>query len=96
MYHNRIENMLPLRCFTCNNFIGDKWDKYTKGKNGSHKYKDLLDSLGLKRICCRRMLLGHVEVIDDTIMYSSTCTTMDESNTVFNAFVKSSRSVNCN
>jgi DNA-directed RNA polymerase subunit N (RpoN/RPB10) len=27
--------------------------------------KDLLDKLGLTRICCRRHMLGHVELIDD-------------------------------
>ena len=31
----------------------------TKTKQG-----ELLDTLGLKRYCCRRIMLGHVELID--------------------------------
>lgn len=27
--------------------------------------KDLLDKLGLVRICCRRHMLGHVDLVDD-------------------------------
>jgi len=28
---------------------------------------DVLDSLGIKRYCCRRMLLSHVEIIDEVL-----------------------------
>lgn len=34
----------------------DNFDKKLKGK--------ILDDLGLDRICCRRHMLGHVELID--------------------------------
>jgi len=29
----------------------------------------VLDSLGVKRYCCRRMLLSHVEIIDEIIKF---------------------------
>jgi len=87
--------MLPLRCFTCNNFIGHTWDEFAKGRTGESKHGKLLDSLKIKRICCRRMLLTHVEIIDDTVMYSNKCTVMDESKTIFDSFVKNSRSTGC-
>jgi len=29
----------------------------------------VLDSLGVKRYCCRRMLLSHVEVIDEILKF---------------------------
>jgi DNA-directed RNA polymerase subunit N (RpoN/RPB10) len=32
--------------------------------------KNALDNLGLKRICCRRMILGHVELVDNLLKYS--------------------------
>jgi DNA-directed RNA polymerase subunit N (RpoN/RPB10) len=33
---------------------------------------EALDKLGLKRYCCRRVILGHVELIDDLLKYSQT------------------------
>ena len=32
--------------------------------------KDALDKLGLKRYCCRRMILTHVDIIDQFILYN--------------------------
>lgn len=87
--------MFPQRCFTCNNFIGHKWDTYTSKKDNRLCYKDVLDELGLNRICCRRMFLSHVDIIDDVVMYSSVKSVMDESNTTFDAYVDCSRSVKC-
>jgi DNA-directed RNA polymerase I, II, and III subunit RPABC5 len=31
--------------------------------------KDALDRSGLKKICCRRMMMGHVELIDKILKY---------------------------
>jgi len=33
--------------------------------------KDALDKLGLKRYCCRRILLTHVDLIDKMLKYST-------------------------
>ena len=30
---------------------------------------DVLDSLGLKRYCCRRMLLSNVEIVDEVLRF---------------------------
>ena len=29
----------------------------------------VLDSLGINRYCCRRMLLSHIEIIDDILEF---------------------------
>lgn len=87
--------MIPLRCFTCNTFVGCKYIEFCKRKDGRPEYKDILDELGIKNICCRRILLTHVEIIEETAMYSSVSSVMDESNTVFDAYVKKSRIVSC-
>lgn len=56
---------IPVRCFTCNNVIANKWcNKDGSGyvnllKNGLSK-KDALDSLKINNYCCRRMFLTHV------------------------------------
>lgn len=31
---------------------------------------DALDAMGLKRYCCRRMLLGHVDLIEKLLNYA--------------------------
>jgi DNA-directed RNA polymerase subunit N len=56
--------IFPVRCFTCNKVIGGMWKEYeTRTCNGEHP-KDVMDKMGIKRYCCRRMFLGHVEIID--------------------------------
>jgi DNA-directed RNA polymerase subunit N len=32
--------------------------------------KDVMDSLGLERYCCRRMFLTHVELIDEVVPFT--------------------------
>ena len=78
--------IIPIRCFTCNKVISDKWipfiGKVNEKKDKSSEtiedldieYIDLknhnksvegkvMDELGLKRYCCRRMFLGNVHLI---------------------------------
>ena len=55
--------LVPVRCFTCGNLVSDKFEEYqNKVKSGEEPAK-VLDSLGIKRYCCRRMLLTTVETI---------------------------------
>ena len=36
----------------------------------SSLYRDALDALGLKRYCCRRTLLAHVDLIEKLLNYA--------------------------
>ena len=36
----------------------------------THPHSDALDALGLKRYCCRRMLLSHVDLIEKLLNYA--------------------------
>ena len=60
--------MIPVRCFTCGAVIGDKWEEFkkrtTQDKEDAGK---VLDDMGLKRYCCRRMLVSNVDLIDEFI-----------------------------
>ena len=64
--------IIPVRCFTCNKVVGNKWELYLKMQETCKDNDIILDNLGLKRYCCRRMLLTHVEVIDNLLSYSTT------------------------
>ncbi|MBD3389402.1 DNA-directed RNA polymerase subunit N [Candidatus Micrarchaeota archaeon] len=50
----------PVRCFTCGAVIGDLYEKY-KESIETQPPAEVLSELGVKRYCCRRMFLGHVE-----------------------------------
>ncbi len=61
--------LVPVRCFTCGNLIADKFEEYqTKIKSGDEPAK-ILSSLGIKRYCCRRMLLTSVETIQQVVPF---------------------------
>lgn len=54
--------LIPVRCFTCALVIADKWEKYQELIKSGHTEAKALDEVGLKRYCCRRMFLGHVDI----------------------------------
>ncbi|RLE55743.1 MAG: DNA-directed RNA polymerase subunit N [Candidatus Methanomethylicota archaeon] len=59
--------IVPVRCFTCGALIGDKYEEFIKRVKEGEDPGKVLDSLGVKRYCCRRMLLSHVELVDEVI-----------------------------
>ena len=63
--------IIPIRCFSCGQLVADKYDQYLKLINEDKKTpNEALDSLGVKKYCCRRMLLSHVEFIDEIMRYN--------------------------
>ena len=60
--------MMPVRCFSCGAVIADRWEEYDArvNKSGEDASK-VLDDLGMKRYCCRRMFISNVELIDELI-----------------------------
>lgn len=61
--------MIPIRCFTCGGVIANKYEEYAKRVKEGESPEKVLDKLGVKRYCCRRMFLGHVNSIDEVIKY---------------------------
>lgn len=61
--------IIPVRCFTCGKVIGDKWDAYLSLLQSNYTEGDALDTLNLRRYCCRRMLLSHVDLIEKLLNY---------------------------
>lgn len=60
---------IPIRCFTCGKLVGNKWEEFDKRVKDGENPEKVLDELGLERYCCRRMLISHVNVIDDIKKY---------------------------
>ncbi|MHA1911699.1 MAG: DNA-directed RNA polymerase subunit N [Candidatus Kariarchaeaceae archaeon] len=64
--------LIPIRCFTCGKTIAHVYEEFVKRtREGSEQEdpKEVLDDLGIKRICCRRMLVTHVNLVDDIINF---------------------------
>lgn len=49
--------------------MGDKWEPFSKRVAAGEHPKEVLDDVGVDRYCCRRMLLSHVELIDDLLEF---------------------------
>jgi len=69
--------IIPVRCFTCGKVVGNKWEAYIGLLQGDAEKEiagvseaKALDQLGLKRYCCRRMLLTHVDLIAKLLQYN--------------------------
>tara|TARA_B110001450_G_scaffold47489_1_gene44194 strand:+ start:224 stop:406 length:183 start_codon:yes stop_codon:yes gene_type:complete len=57
--------LIPIRCFSCNKVVGDKYEEYIKkSKDESKDNKEILDDLGLNRYCCRRHMITTVDLME--------------------------------
>lgn len=62
--------MFPVRCPTCGAVIGDKWDTFAERVKRGEPPKQVLDDLGIKRYCCRRVFISHINLIEEMVMYT--------------------------
>ena len=64
--------IIPVRCFTCGKVIGDLWEIYLELQDEEHlTNKEVLDLLELERICCRKMLICHADLIPKLLEYEN-------------------------
>jgi DNA-directed RNA polymerase subunit N len=61
--------IIPVKCFTCGKLVGDKWEEFAMRIKEGENAGDVLDSLDIKRYCCRRMLLSNVEIVDEVLRF---------------------------
>jgi DNA-directed RNA polymerase subunit N len=61
--------IIPVKCFTCGKLVGDKWEEFAMRIKAGENASDVLDSLDIKRYCCRRMLLSNVEIVDEVLRF---------------------------
>jgi len=62
--------IIPIRCFSCNKVIAHLWEVWQKYLDDDVAPADALDRLGLVRYCCRRMILTHVDLINDLLLFN--------------------------
>ena len=61
--------IIPVRCFTCGKPIGHLYEEFKKRVDEGEDPKKVFDELNVKRYCCRRMLLSHIDLIDELLMF---------------------------
>lgn len=61
--------MVPVRCFTCGNVIGEHYEEYKERTEDGEDAEEVLDDLGIKRYCCRRMIVTHRDLVDTVAPY---------------------------
>ncbi len=71
--------MVPVRCFSCGRPIASEYNAFISRINliretenrepTTEEIQKIFDDLGIKRYCCRRMILSHVELIDDVMPF---------------------------
>lgn len=62
--------MIPVRCFTCGRVVGSDWEQFQERTRRGENPKQVLDSLGMERYCCRRMIVAHVDLIDEVAPFT--------------------------
>jgi DNA-directed RNA polymerase subunit N len=61
--------MIPVRCFTCGNVVGEHWDEFAARTDAGEDPAAVLDDLGVRRHCCRRMIVSHKDLVDVVAPY---------------------------
>lgn len=61
--------IIPIRCFTCNKVLADKYDYYLRKKNEDKKEskennQEILDNMGIERYCCRRHMITTLDMME--------------------------------
>ena len=56
--------IIPVRCWSCGKPIAHLWDEYKERSSKDESVKQVLDDLGVDRYCCRAIILGHSDLIE--------------------------------
>ena len=61
--------IIPIRCFTCGRVVASDYDQFRDRTARGENPRKVLDELGVERYCCRRMILGHVDLLRESAAY---------------------------
>lgn len=61
--------LIPVRCYTCGKVVGNKWQHYNDLLKEGKTQPQAFSILGLKRYCCKRIILGHIDIVDTLMAY---------------------------
>jgi len=61
---------MPIRCFSCGKVLGGLYEEFKERTQKGEDAGKVLDDLGVKKYCCRKMILTHAETIDDIMKFN--------------------------
>ena len=62
--------LIPVRCWSCGKVVAHVYDQFKNAVDTGEDPSKVLDDLGIERYCCRRMYVGHIELIDEVAPFS--------------------------
>ena len=62
--------LIPVRCWSCGKVVAHVYDQFKNAVDTGEDPSKVLDDIGLERYCCRRMYVGHIELIDEVSPFS--------------------------
>ena len=62
--------LIPVRCWSCGTVIAHKYQEYLDAVEEGKDSGQVLHDLGFERYCCRRMFVGHIDLIDEVAPFS--------------------------
>ena len=62
--------LIPVRCWSCGKVVAHLYDQFKNAVDIGEDPSKVLDDIGLERYCCRRMYVGHIELIDEVSPFS--------------------------
>lgn len=61
--------IIPIRCFSCGKLVAHVYRDYLEAIERGESSEDAFKSLGIERFCCKRMIVSHVDLIDDLLKF---------------------------
>ena len=63
--------MVPIRCFSCGKELASTYEEFKKRVDNGESPEKVMDDLGVKRYCCRRMIFSQADLIDQIAKFKS-------------------------
>jgi DNA-directed RNA polymerase subunit N (RpoN/RPB10) len=61
--------IIPIRCFSCGRLLAHTYKSYLELIEKGESAEDAFKELGIERFCCKRMIVSHVDLIDELLKF---------------------------
>ncbi len=61
--------IIPIRCFSCGRLVANIYKPYLELIEKGETAEDAFKELGIERFCCKRMIVSHVDLINELLKF---------------------------